>query len=162
MYNKIMVPLDGSKLAECVLPHVEGFIKGLPESRVVFVRVVEPLPLPAVAENVRTGREISLEDKDAERKSNAQDYLNNIIEQIKTTGAFHEKQRIQEFPPKTQSNPETDGRAAGHLAKGNPQLRAGMAKCAGACGAADVFSGFQIGGEQEKQKTLLADQKMPP
>ncbi|MBW1996258.1 MAG: universal stress protein, partial [Deltaproteobacteria bacterium] len=24
MYKKIMVPLDGSGLAECVLPHVEG------------------------------------------------------------------------------------------------------------------------------------------
>jgi len=25
MYNTFMVPLDGSELAECVLPHVEAF-----------------------------------------------------------------------------------------------------------------------------------------
>ncbi len=27
MYQKILVPLDGSKLAECVLPHVEELAK---------------------------------------------------------------------------------------------------------------------------------------
>ena len=26
MYKKIMVPLDGSELAECVIPHVTAFI----------------------------------------------------------------------------------------------------------------------------------------
>ena len=28
MYKKIIVPLDGSKLAECVLPHIENIAKG--------------------------------------------------------------------------------------------------------------------------------------
>ncbi len=28
MYQKIMVPLDGSELAECVLPHVEAITSG--------------------------------------------------------------------------------------------------------------------------------------
>ena len=42
MYEKIMVPLDGSDLAECVLPHVEAFIEGCHVNHFVFVRVVEP------------------------------------------------------------------------------------------------------------------------
>jgi nucleotide-binding universal stress UspA family protein len=84
MYKKIMVPLDGSELAECVLPHVEGFIKGFPESKFVFVRMVEPTPIPTIPGNGRTIKPISLEDRDAERKSNAQDYLNNVIDRIKT------------------------------------------------------------------------------
>ncbi|CAB1079379.1 hypothetical protein D1AOALGA4SA_7093 [Olavius algarvensis Delta 1 endosymbiont] len=42
MYKKIMVPLDGSELAECVLPHVEAFIEGCQAKHIVFVRVVEP------------------------------------------------------------------------------------------------------------------------
>ena len=42
MYKKIMVPLDGSELAECVLPHVEAFIEGCQVNHFVFVRVVEP------------------------------------------------------------------------------------------------------------------------
>ena len=44
MYQKIMVPLDGSEVAECVLPHVEAFITGCQVNTVVFVRVVEPAP----------------------------------------------------------------------------------------------------------------------
>jgi len=27
MYRKIMVPVDGSQLAECVLPHVEALVR---------------------------------------------------------------------------------------------------------------------------------------
>ncbi len=43
MYHQIiLVPLDGSKMAECVLPHVEALVLGSQEKRVIFVRVVEP------------------------------------------------------------------------------------------------------------------------
>ena len=42
MYKKIMVPLDGSELAECVLPHVEAFSEGCAVNHIAFVRVVEP------------------------------------------------------------------------------------------------------------------------
>ena len=44
MYKKIMVPLDGSKLAECVLPHVDGFVTGCQVETIIFVRVIEPTP----------------------------------------------------------------------------------------------------------------------
>ena len=47
MYNKIMVPLDGSELAECVMPHVEAITTGCKITDVVFVRVVNPVKLPA-------------------------------------------------------------------------------------------------------------------
>ena len=46
MYQKILVPMDGSKLAECVLPHVEAITKGCNVSNVIFVRVVEPVLKP--------------------------------------------------------------------------------------------------------------------
>jgi|WetSurMetagenome_2_1015567.scaffolds.fasta_scaffold65733_2 nucleotide-binding universal stress UspA family protein len=52
MYKKIMVPLDGSKLAECVLPHVETIARGYNATEVVLIQVVEPLSIPY-------GREIS-------------------------------------------------------------------------------------------------------
>ena len=42
MYQKIMVPLDGSKLAECVLPHVESIAGGCAPRAIVFVCAVEP------------------------------------------------------------------------------------------------------------------------
>jgi nucleotide-binding universal stress UspA family protein len=41
MYNKILVPLDGSKLAECALPHVEVLAKGCDTKEVILVSVTE-------------------------------------------------------------------------------------------------------------------------
>ena len=67
MYEKIMVPLDGSELAECVLPHVEAFIKGCHVSNVVFVRVVEATEATYHGE-FSINPEI-LEERDSARKS---------------------------------------------------------------------------------------------
>ena len=43
MYKKIMVPVDGSELAECVLSHVKTIAKASGVQTVVFVRVFEPI-----------------------------------------------------------------------------------------------------------------------
>jgi nucleotide-binding universal stress UspA family protein len=42
MYRKILVPLDGSELAECVIPHVMNIAKGCGVSEVILFRVCEP------------------------------------------------------------------------------------------------------------------------
>ena len=41
MYKKIIVPLDGSKLAECVLPHVESIAKSSGTEEVILITVTE-------------------------------------------------------------------------------------------------------------------------
>ena len=41
MYKKILVPLDGSKLAECALPHAEELAKGCDTAEVILVSVTE-------------------------------------------------------------------------------------------------------------------------
>lgn len=41
MYKKILVPLDGSKLAECALPHVEELAGGCGTEEVILVSVTE-------------------------------------------------------------------------------------------------------------------------
>lgn len=41
MYKKILVPLDGSKLAEAALPHVEELAKGCDTEQVILVSVTE-------------------------------------------------------------------------------------------------------------------------
>ena len=51
MYTKILVPLDGSELAECVLPYVRWFAKVSNAKEIVFIRVVEPLHLRDDLEN---------------------------------------------------------------------------------------------------------------
>ncbi len=43
MYQKILVPLDGSELAECVLPYVEELAKGCNVEEVILVSITEPV-----------------------------------------------------------------------------------------------------------------------
>ncbi len=45
MYNRILVPLDGSELAECVLPHVEAIAKGCGVNEIVALIAIEPVYL---------------------------------------------------------------------------------------------------------------------
>ncbi len=43
MYREVLVPLDGSRLAECALEHVRSIAKGCQVSKVVLLMVLEPL-----------------------------------------------------------------------------------------------------------------------
>ena len=77
MYNKILVPLDGSKLAECVIPHLETFISGLAIKNVVFLKVEKPVPTTVRGD---------WQQKEAEHKATAKAYLDQIAERVKTNG----------------------------------------------------------------------------
>ena len=86
MYKKIMVALDGSKLAESVLPHLETVIKGAEFPEVIVVQAVEPLSIPY-------GREVSqftsLEQVRAfetHQKVEAEKYLKEIVARLRKTG----------------------------------------------------------------------------
>jgi nucleotide-binding universal stress UspA family protein len=107
MYQTILVPLDGSKLAECVLPHVEALVRGSQAKRVVFIRVVEPVYLPP-------GDYIMPEDQirkmEAEMREDAQNYLKDIVSRTKYDGARVESailygraaDTLADFAPKNQ------------------------------------------------------------
>jgi len=89
MYNKIMVPLDGSELAECVLPHVEAITTGCKITNVVFVRVVNPVQLPA---SVPSRGEYGFNEKqrqqlEEQRKQTADAYLKKIVKSTQLEGA---------------------------------------------------------------------------
>jgi len=47
MYEKILVPLDGSKLAECVVPHVIKIAKDCKVKKVILLRVCTPINITA-------------------------------------------------------------------------------------------------------------------
>ena len=84
MYEKIVVPLDSSKLAECVLPHVEALARGCQVKEVVFVSVVEPLA-PVAGE----GYVLDAQDVDAievEMKASAEDYLSKLVARTRYNG----------------------------------------------------------------------------
>ena len=83
MYKKILVPLDGSELAECVLPHVETIVKGCQVPNVIFIRVVEPAIMPSQATDLgtvytRADAEKTQKKINAENKADAENYLNGI------------------------------------------------------------------------------------
>jgi len=84
MYEKIMVPLDGSELAECVLPHVEAIARGCASKELVLLRVVEP-------EKVYIGSDYAIDPKNAAarevgRIEAAEVYLNEIGSRLSETG----------------------------------------------------------------------------
>ena len=81
MYKKIMVPLDGSELAECVLPHVEAFIEGCHVNHFVFVRVVEPAAA-FYSGDYPMSPDVVKEKEVAATKA-AQDYLNQVLSRLK-------------------------------------------------------------------------------
>jgi nucleotide-binding universal stress UspA family protein len=73
MYNKILVPLDGSELAECSLEHVMKMASAGGVSEVVLLRVVELVSpydaLPWVQANY------TITDIQNRRRDEARDYL---------------------------------------------------------------------------------------
>lgn len=84
MYNKIMVALDGSSLAECVLPHVKAFIEKYHVEKIVFVRVVEPALIFHSGE-YPISPEVLMESESA-GKSAAKNYLDEIVNRFKQEG----------------------------------------------------------------------------
>ncbi len=79
MYKKILAPLDGSKRAEAILPHVEELaLAG--KANVVFLQVVEASHMVVGAEFV-----FQTPDEFDALKEKAVEYLNSL------KGAFREK-----------------------------------------------------------------------
>jgi nucleotide-binding universal stress UspA family protein len=89
MYSKIMVPLDGSELAECVMPHVEAITTGCKITHVVFVRVVDPIQLPArlPAQGELGFQEKNRREMETQRKKTAEAYLEKIVQNTALEGA---------------------------------------------------------------------------
>ncbi len=86
MYRNILVPLDGSKLAECVLPHVESIARGCGTKSVTFVRVAEPVPLLYASEEGYAFSAKDIARMEAESTAAAEHYLNQLIGQVKYPG----------------------------------------------------------------------------
>ena len=81
MYKCILAPLDGSKRAEAILPHVEELALRF-QAKLVFVRVVEPPPL--ILDHDTPSLE-KFQEQVEEMAEQAELYLNSI------SGEFREK-----------------------------------------------------------------------
>ena len=85
MYKNILVPLDGSELSECVLPHVESIAKGCSVQNVVFLRIVEPFHMPSGYYDPGFSTE-DIKRVDSENKASAENYLGQLVNRTKYDG----------------------------------------------------------------------------
>jgi nucleotide-binding universal stress UspA family protein len=78
MYKKVLVPLDGSDLAECVLPHVETIAGGCSTESVVFLRIVEPFVMTSGYFGTDfAGQEVTRIN--TENEQNAKKYIEELV-----------------------------------------------------------------------------------
>jgi nucleotide-binding universal stress UspA family protein len=95
MYQKILVPLDGSELAECVLPHVEAIATGCNVGTIILTRVVEPFGLPVAVEyDIYSRKEIEEEWQlfELEERSVAERYLDQVADRFRKEGRYVQSQ----------------------------------------------------------------------
>ncbi len=88
MYQKVLIPLDGSELAECSLEHAKAIAQGCNVAEVIVFRVIEPLStqtISALAEadddSIRKARE--------ENQQEPKDYDTSVEEKAVTGGSVH-------------------------------------------------------------------------
>lgn len=101
MYKKILVPLDGSKLAECALPHAEELARGSDAAQVILVsatervrgyRAVEGSTEPFVLSGVGWGSSIqpplqrSVPEAFGKKEKQADRYLSKTAEKLQSKG----------------------------------------------------------------------------
>lgn len=87
MYKKIMVPLDGSKLAESVLPHVEAIAKGTDAEEVILVSVTERvLGYRLVSDYGQPTEEKLVPEAVGKMEKQAQKYLDRIARGLEAKG----------------------------------------------------------------------------
>jgi nucleotide-binding universal stress UspA family protein len=85
MYQKILVPLDGSELSECSLEHVKAVASGCRVTETVLLRVVEPLSAETVAKLAQAGGDV-LREAELDVQNKAGKYLDKIKDSLKKDG----------------------------------------------------------------------------
>jgi len=87
MFQKIMVPLDGSKLAECVFGHLDALARGCHVKTIIFVHAVETYQNPSyAAESTIAATADEIQQINNANKAAAETYLKNLIPKFKYKG----------------------------------------------------------------------------
>lgn len=81
MYRKILVPLDGSPLAESVLDHVTSIAGGCQAQSVLLLQVVEPFYMPSGVDDAMEN--IDPKAVNAQNEKSALEYLNRVADRLK-------------------------------------------------------------------------------
>jgi len=87
MYRKILVPLDGSELAESVLPHVETIARGCSVVDIILLRVCDaPSILADYPESKGRSWEKHVEQMTTNAEQQCNIYLGNMEKQLRDQG----------------------------------------------------------------------------
>ena len=84
MYTRILIPLDGSELAESVLPYVKWFTTVSSVNEIVLIRAVEPLHMGGGLESTVSPKERRRIEQDAVNL--AIEYLDTVAGQFEDSG----------------------------------------------------------------------------
>jgi nucleotide-binding universal stress UspA family protein len=82
MYQRVLVPLDGSEVAECAISHMQAVASGCNVTDVVLLRVLSPLMLPGdyfFSESDRARME-------AEHRAAAESYMEEMRKRVAGSG----------------------------------------------------------------------------
>jgi nucleotide-binding universal stress UspA family protein len=80
MYKRIMVPLDGSQLAECIFPHLETLVKDCKNTpEIIIVRAVEPISVPYGRQIAQFSSLDQIKAFETHQKTEAEEYLNKTV-----------------------------------------------------------------------------------
>jgi nucleotide-binding universal stress UspA family protein len=99
MYQKILVPLDGSPLAECVLAHVKDIASGCGTNKVILLQAVEPINIESVQYLAHVGRDTF--DAEEQNRTEANKYLDEISKKLQDEGLMTEVVITDGHPDKT-------------------------------------------------------------
>lgn len=87
MYEKILVPLDGSERAECVLPHIEALATGCDVKEVILVSVTERIAgFMVMDDSSQPSGERLIPEAVGKEEKQAQKYLGKIAKTLEARG----------------------------------------------------------------------------
>jgi nucleotide-binding universal stress UspA family protein len=94
MFKRILVPLDGSKLAEKALPYAEALAQKF-EAELVLVRVLQLL-LEAIPAGPYTGT--AFHEQTVQDRQKAATYLNEVATQVRKAGVLPLRRVVLDAP----------------------------------------------------------------
>jgi len=123
MYKTILVPLDGSKRAEAILPHAEELAQRY-RARVVFVRIIEPIPYVMGPE----GTPMTLREQELEqRQKDAKSYMDARVGEFREMGIEAKAEVLQ--GPVVQGITDTAEKVEADLIAIASHGRSGLSQC---------------------------------
>ena len=85
MYQKILIPLDGSDLAERSLEHAKAIAQGCNVADVIVFRVIEPLSTQTLSALAEAGGD-SVGKARERNQQDAKDYVSKVKNNLRTQG----------------------------------------------------------------------------